>query len=298
MAPKKYVPRLTADSFEEQYGALVREQYSHLRTPRLLRTALAVHRPAINVSDALLKVWFLKSGMPGDAVKVESAADLQEHYGDLVLRLSVDHPSSYLLCKALRAQQPPLYVTDSVCKHWLRTHASELEVVHSAGRLELKYGDQLRSRAVGLSSAELRVWLRQHLSVDCDLRVCETWRCKDWSTSSKILSIQQLEQECGDKLRLPQYEASFQDVAVEAFAQQLREHDPPVDVSSILLAQWHAKYHHNSGPLQLETAQELEEQLGDVLRLSYSGLGSLRDLAWGQTNSSVFFHLNYFHVLQ
>lgn len=222
--------------------------------------------------------------MPEGAVKVESALALQEQYGDLVLRLSVDHPSSYLLCKALRAQQPPLYVNDGVCKNWLLTYASGLELVHSAGRLELKYGDQLRSRAAGLSSADLRVWLRQHLSVDCDLRVCETWRCKDWSTSSKILSIQQLEHECGDKLRLPQYEASFQDMAVEAFAQQLQEHDPPVDVSSILVAQWYAKYHHNSGPLKPETAGELEELLGDVLRLSYSGLGSLRDLDWGQTN--------------
>ena len=287
MAPKKYAPKLTADSFEEKYGALVREQYYELRSARLLKNALAARKPAILVSDALLKVWFLKAGMPEGGLKVDSAAELQERYGELVLRLSVQHRSPYTLCKALRAQEPPLYVTEAVCKVWFLTQPPRLEFVHSADRLELKYGAQLRRRAAGLSAEDLRVWLRQKKSVDCELGVCETWRTKDFS--STYLSIQQLELTAGEKLRLPQYEASFSDMAVEDFAQQLREHDPPLDVSAALLAQWHAKFHPSSGPLNIASSDELEELMGDVIRELYPAKGFARDLAWPRSMISIMF---------
>ena len=117
--------------------------------------------------------------------------------------------------------------------------------------------------------------MRRELQVDCDLRVCETWRTKDWSTSNKTLSIQDLDEKFGDKLRLPQYEASFDGMAVEAFALQLKEHDPPVDVSSILLLQWYTKYHPAAAPKKVGSAGELEEYLGDEMRRLYAGFGCL-----------------------
>ena len=274
MAPKKLVPKLTADTFEAQYGSVVRAEFSEIRTPYLLQKALAARKPAIQTTVALLKVWFLKTSMAEGSVKVDSAEELQEQYGEVAIRLSIANPSAFLLCKALKSEQPPVYITDDVCKGWLEKYVSTLELVHSAGRLELKYGDRIRSQAEGLSSADLRLWLRQYLQVDCTLPVCETWRCKDWSTSSKILSIHKLECEFGDKLRLPQYEPSFDNEAVEVLAQELEEHVPPVRVSSVLLAQWYTKYHPGSGPLHIEDAQQLEEHMGDSMRQLYSGLGS------------------------
>ena len=113
----------------------------------------------------------------------------------------------------------------------------------------------------------------RELQVDCDLGVCQIWCDSYWSSSGKIFCILQLEAQAGDKLRLPQYEESFEDTAVEAFALQLREHNPPVDVSSILLSQWYAKYHHASGPLRIECADALEAHLGDDVRRLYVGLG-------------------------
>ena len=157
MAPKKYVAKLTADAFEAQYGSLVRREYPDLTTARQIKSALARRKPPIEVSDALLKYWFHKIVIPDGAVVLESAADLQTRYGDLVIRLSVEHRSAYLLCKALRAQQPPLYVTEEACKYWLERYAPGLEVVRSARRLELRFGDVLRSRASNNLGGCLRV---------------------------------------------------------------------------------------------------------------------------------------------
>ena len=157
MAPKKYVPKLNADSFEAQYGILVRSEYPDLTSARQIKTALVRRMPPIEVSEGVLKVWLHKTGIPDGAVVLKSAADLQTRYGDLVIRLFFEHRSAYLLCKALRAQQPPLYVTEDACKYWLRRYAPGLEVVRSARQLELRFGDVLRTRASGLSHRDLRV---------------------------------------------------------------------------------------------------------------------------------------------
>ena len=63
MAPKKIVSKLTADVFEERYGCLVRAEFPELRTAHLLRKALAARTPAIDVTVAVLKVWFLRKGI-------------------------------------------------------------------------------------------------------------------------------------------------------------------------------------------------------------------------------------------
>ena len=71
--------------------------------------------------------------MPEGLIKVGSPEELQERYGDLALRLSIANSSAYLLCKAFRAEDPPLYVTDKTCMAWLRMYASELDLIHSSG---------------------------------------------------------------------------------------------------------------------------------------------------------------------
>ena len=63
MAPKKIVSKLTADVFEERYGCLVRAEFPELRAAFLLRKALAARTPAVDVTVAVLKVWFLRTGI-------------------------------------------------------------------------------------------------------------------------------------------------------------------------------------------------------------------------------------------
>ena len=92
--------RLTAAEFEARYGELVRGEYSELGTPRLLKTALGSRRPAISVSDGLLKVWFSQYRVPPGAVRVGSSAELNEKYGPEVEELAKCHESGYKLMRA------------------------------------------------------------------------------------------------------------------------------------------------------------------------------------------------------
>ena len=61
-------------------------------------------------------------------------------------------------------------------------------------------------------------------------------------------------------------------------ADLLREQQPPVRVSSLVLRQWYAKYHPDSEPVRYDSVAELEDGMGDALRRDYAGLryGALR----------------------
>ena len=61
-------------------------------------------------------------------------------------------------------------------------------------------------------------------------------------------------------------------------ADLLREQQPPVRVSALVLRQWYAKYHPDSGSLRYDSVAELEDGMGDALRRDYAGLryGALR----------------------
>ena len=71
---------MTSDVFEEQYGDLVRRDFSEYTTAHTLRIALEKRRPPIRVSDAVLKLWLAKTGLPEGAVKVSSSDEPEEQY--------------------------------------------------------------------------------------------------------------------------------------------------------------------------------------------------------------------------
>ena len=56
-------------------------------------------------------------------------------------------------------------------------------------------------------------------------------------------------------------------------ADLLREQQPPVRVSSLVLRQWYAKYHPDSEPVRYDSVAELEDGMGDALRRDYPGIG-------------------------
>ena len=110
---------------------------------------------------------------------------------------------------------------------------------------------------------------RRHVST----RTCQSWTEKEWSTSGKYLSIQAVEEALGDCLRLEQYRNCFaDDAAAAALAVSLEKKKTPALVEPLLLRQWHRKHHPDSGPIKVDTAEYLEEILGDEMRESYAGM--------------------------
>jgi hypothetical protein len=82
-----------------------------------------------------------------------------------------------------------------------------------------------------------------------------------------------VEELVGDRLRLEQYRVSLlTSDGAETLSRQLAESQPPIVVSALLLRQWYTKYHPDSGPLRYESAQELEDAMGDRMRKVYDGL--------------------------
>ena len=129
---------MTAAAFEEQYGDLVRRDFSKYTTARTLKTALENRQPPIRVSDGLLKVWLAKTGLPEGAVKVSSCAELQEHYGDVLEVLAAETSSSYTLCSALKKRTPPVYVTDGVAKQWFKRCRGDLQWINYRKQVSLQ----------------------------------------------------------------------------------------------------------------------------------------------------------------
>ena len=62
------------------------------------------------------------------------------------------------------------------------------------------------------------------------LRWCRARRgvSRDWSTAGKLLSIQCIEAEVGDRLRLPEYRQLFGSDTAQSLVETLAEGQPPV----------------------------------------------------------------------
>ena len=171
-----------------------------------------------------------------------------------------------------------MYVSEQVLKQWFLRYFDAVPI-NSAGHLELRYGDRIRehAEAATFEAAELRVWPRTVLKVDASEATCKTWRVRSWSTAGRLTSIHDIEHAVGDRLRLPQYREYFEEEACASLAAALSEGQPPVYLAEpFLLRQWYAKYHPDSGPLRISSADELELLLGGDLREYY---GDLNDRA-------------------
>ena len=115
------------------------------------------------------------------------------------------------------------------------------------------------------------------MKVDASEKTCQTWRLRSWSTAGRLVSITDIEHSIGDRLRLPQYREHFEEEARVSLAADLSEGQPAVYLAEpFLLRQWYAKYHPDSGPLRISSADELESLLGEDLRTYY---GDLKDWA-------------------
>ena len=229
---------------------------------------LGERQPPIVVSHGAAREFVKRRMKPADAITISIKEELQEKYGSLVKSLVVENATAYKLCQALRSQAPPILCTDGIAKGWFKKYGVTLRCIDTVGHLELHCGSRIRENdKTSLEAPQLRVWLQTELLVDASVSTCQKWRTKDWSTSGKLLSIDAVEEATGDRLRFVQYKDNFFADGSCTMVEVLMESSPPVVVDALLLRQWYAKYHPDSGPLSTPSAVELEQYLGNDLSL-------------------------------
>jgi hypothetical protein len=98
----------------------------------------------------------------------------------------------------------------------------------------------------------------------------QKWRTTDWSTSGALLTAQRVQEEIGDRLRLPEYRSQFiNHESARKQSEALSESQPAHQVSALVLRQWYTKFHPDSGSLSYATIEALEQGMGDELRRLY-----------------------------
>jgi hypothetical protein len=105
-----------------------------------------------------------------------------------------------------------------------------MKPIDSCGHLELQTGQRIRDNdeAKQLDADSLRIWLKTDEKIDASTRACQAWLVTEWSTSGKYLSIDAVEGDLGDQLRLEQYKDCFaDDAAAKTLAVSLAERQSP-----------------------------------------------------------------------
>ena len=230
---------LSASELQVLHGELLgTPPYSDAVCADTLYSALVNRQPPIAVTVKTVRYWWSKYRLPEGAETVCSSEELEERYGDVIRHLALEYPTAYKLCKALRARDPPLCITNKVAEVWLRKYArhGELRYVENAGHLETLCGERIRADAPpDVSSDGLAAWLLRELSVSVTVRVCQKFLTTTWSSSGRILTPDALEEASGERLRLQEYSDKFStDALAESLATVLAESQPPLQVSALI----------------------------------------------------------------
>ena len=299
MAPKTEYGK--ADGLERRLGHLMRAPPLNANTTaRQMRTALKSLSPKVDVSDGVLRQWFLKYGPAQASVDLKNltAQELHEQYGELLTKLSVVHGTPWKLRRALSdsalvneasggLHTESIDVTEATILVWHRNHyvKENHQRVLSAASLELSHGTQIRDHPelTGVSDArKLHSLLIQHLKVHAQVAVCRQWLSGKWVSSASIADQVELERRFGFLLRSSGYSASFSGQAFGHLIDVFRELSPPIRLTSIdVLKRWYLEYHPHSGSITYSSVADVEANLGDMLRTRpYYGLSShhLRDV--------------------
>ena len=240
MAPKPQIS--SALELQTKYSELLTQApYVDAHSPFLLHKVLST---SFRITAGVVKQWWSKYRVSEGEVRLTSAAELEELYGETIRHYALEHPTAFKLCKALRERSPPICISDSGAKQWLRSYGGQAVIanVNSAGHLEMRYGDRIRTNMPFNSPDALASWLLSDVKVSAPARVCQHWLNKDWSSSGKLLSIEAVDEHCGERLRLDQYRHCFlSDESAQTMAEILKESSPPFTVSALLLRQWYVR---------------------------------------------------------
>ena len=115
-----------------------------------------------------------------------------------------------------------------------------------------------------MDAGALVSWLKGTHQVSISRRVCQHWLNKEWNGSGVLTTPEAVEEVLGMRLRLNEYRDRFaEEGSAEGLAEVLSESQPPAQVSGLLLRQWYTKFHPDSGPVKNDTAEAMEEGVGD-----------------------------------
>ena len=122
--------KLTASELQEQYGeVLASAPFCDCPSAYLLQRKLASRQPPVEASLQCVRTWWSKYRLPEGAVTVPSAQDLEEGYGDAIRHVGLEFPTAFTLCRALRAKEPPLCITNKVAEVWLQKYARQSDAL-------------------------------------------------------------------------------------------------------------------------------------------------------------------------
>ena len=109
----------TVADLQSRYGSILSQPpLSDVTSAIVLRKTLRERKPSIQVGIAVCRLWLQQYRPIEGAVRVKTAAELEEKYGEWTRQYAIDNATAYLLCKAYRQRTPPVYVTDEVAKRW------------------------------------------------------------------------------------------------------------------------------------------------------------------------------------
>ena len=133
--------------------------------------------------------------------------------------------------------------------------------IQNAADLERDWGSSIREHfAADAGPAVLATWMLTRSGVSVPSRVCQFWLTRDWATAGGLRVCNQVEEQLGERLRLAEFKSCFADAAAaQALSEVLREREPFVRVSALVLLEWYSKYHPDSPPQRYQTAAALEE---------------------------------------
>ena len=123
--------------------------------------------------------------------------------------------------------------------------------------------------AVTMTSARLR----RVFSVSyASKRTSETWLRNyglrtESSPAGTLMDAVSVEEALGERLRRDEHKQRVADyAAAQSMSEDFAQEQPPVSVTALTLRQWYIKYHPDSGPLQYQSAKEIEDDIGDEMR--------------------------------
>ena len=189
MAPKKKpLKALTAAEVHERYAAaLTRSPYCDAASPYYLHKALQTLVPN-GITHSAVKTWWDVYRNVEGADRISTAQQLQDRHGDSISHLAEQCKTAFVLCSTLRKMQPPIFVSNSIAKQWLRDFGIGLtKRIESAGHLEMECGEKIRENMPFASSEDLATFLCRELQIVCAPRICRFGMDRDWSRSGTCL---------------------------------------------------------------------------------------------------------------
>ena len=204
MAPKR-IP-LTAAELHERYADTLKcSPYCDASSPYYLHKALQTLVPS-GISIGAVKNWWDVYRTVEGVVRISTAQELQDMHGDSIAHLAHEFMTPFVLCATLRKRQPPILISNSIAKQWLKDFGiGDTKRIESAGHLEMECGEKLRENMPFVSSEEVASFLLRELQIVCAPRICRSWMDGEWSRSGTLYSPDAVERDCGDMLRLGQY---------------------------------------------------------------------------------------------